>query len=128
MGCIFGVLTDTFHKQGFKMHVAIIAQIFRIIATNVVTTPLWESKQGNFQNNKQYISLVTMNLIANSFKNLTKAQVQNFVTGAFALCTDAKKMSIHTRDFLVQLKEFAKGDLYDEKKENAKMRKLAEQK
>ena len=45
-------------------------------------------------------------LLHKSFQNLTKAQIEAFVTGSFRMSSDENAFKLHLRDFLVQLKGF----------------------
>jgi hypothetical protein len=38
---ILGVLTDTFHKPGFRLQSLILAKLFNILETGAITVPLW---------------------------------------------------------------------------------------
>lgn len=38
---ILGVLTDTFHKPGFRLQTLILAKLFSILETGAITAPLW---------------------------------------------------------------------------------------
>eukprot|EP00954_Amorphochlora_amoebiformis_P013838 1085977-Amorphochlora_amoeboformis.AAC.1 len=113
---ILKVLSDTFHKPGFRLHSQILRRLFSIVQAGVIPGPLWT--QGNFPNNVQYVKQVVLQLIGNSFKNITERQAQEFVEGAFNSTNDLKEFKRHIRDFLIQLKEFSVGkdELYLEEK------------
>ncbi|XP_027362296.1 protein EXPORTIN 1A-like isoform X7 [Abrus precatorius] len=40
---IFAVLTDTFHKPGFKLHVLVLQHLFCLAETGALTEPLWDA-------------------------------------------------------------------------------------
>jgi exportin-1 len=103
---LFGVLTDTFHKSGFRMQATILAKMFNIIESGAITVPLWN--QGSFQNNQQYVRDYVSNLLASS--NLSQTQIQKFVMGLFELNTNIQEFKNHLKDFLVQLKGFDSED------------------
>ncbi len=118
---IMGVLSDTFHKPGFRMHTLILQRLFHVVSSGTVTQPLWATGQGNFQNNVQFVQTALLRLIGASFKNVTRAQAQHFAIGAFKFLSNTDEFKRHIRDFLVQLKEFRsdKEGLYDEEKQKA---------
>lgn len=107
---LFGVVTDTFHKPGFKLHATIIAQFFNLVDTGAISISLWDTSSQNFNNNREYVHMFVCNLLAKSFPNITQQTIQHFVTGAFTYHSDLSAFKRHTRDFLIQLKEFAKSD------------------
>nr|XP_024394785.1 protein EXPORTIN 1B-like [Physcomitrium patens]XP_024394786.1 protein EXPORTIN 1B-like [Physcomitrium patens] len=39
---VFAVLTDTFHKPGFKLHVLILQHLFCLVDSGALTQPLWD--------------------------------------------------------------------------------------
>jgi len=102
---VFGVLTDTLHKSGFKMQAMILAKIFFIVDSGNITCPLWGQGQ-NYNNNQSYLREAVCKLIAGAFKHLQPEVIKNFTLGLFQLSTDINKFNVHLRDFLVQTKEF----------------------
>ncbi|KAK4482057.1 hypothetical protein RD792_011592, partial [Penstemon davidsonii] len=40
---IFAVLTDTFHKPGFKLHVLVLQHLFCLLESSALTEPLWDA-------------------------------------------------------------------------------------
>jgi len=118
---ILKVLSDTFHKPGFRLHAQILQKLFIVIQSGAIPVPLWDQKQGNFTNNIQFVQHSVVNLIGNSFKNVSKRQAEEFVVGAFKSANDLKAFKRHVRDFLIQLKEFSadKEELFLEEKQKA---------
>lgn len=110
---IFAVMTDTFHKPGFKLHARIMHHLFEIVQTpDVIKLPLWDvaAKGPNaYPDNASYVREQLINLLSTSFPNLTPGQVQACVTGMFDL-KDHSMFKDHLRDFLVQTKQFASQD------------------
>jgi len=104
---LLGVLTDTFHKPGFRMQATILAKLFTIVETNKINVPLWKDGQ-SFPNNQTFVREFTVNLLRRSFKNLTPAQIKEFVEGLFRLHAQTPNFKVHLRDFFVKLKEFSK--------------------
>ncbi|KAJ4454688.1 putative Protein EXPORTIN 1A [Paratrimastix pyriformis] len=106
------VLTDTFHKPGFKMHATILLYMFRLVRFNQVTAPLFPSPEAApGMTNEAYLRQVLADLLGRSFKNFLPAQIAHFVQGLLTI-DDLTLFKNHLRDFLVQTKEFA-GDTAD---------------
>mmetsp|Transcript_2949 Transcript_2949/g.4074 ORF Transcript_2949/g.4074 Transcript_2949/m.4074 type:complete len:1084 (+) Transcript_2949:39-3290(+) len=99
---IFGVLTDTFHKSGFRLQTAVLAQLFNSIEAGKITVPLWS--QGQFNNNKHYVEEFLLNQLKES--SLSPEQSRRFVQGLFVFHSDSQQFKNHLRDFLVQLKGY----------------------
>lgn len=122
---VFYVLTDTFHKSGFKLQASILMHMFTSVQNGTVNTPLWDSSVSDpTMNNERFLREYVTSLLSSAFTNLHLKQIQTFVNGLFEI-KDLSLFKNHLRDFLVQLKEFA-GDneeLYLEEREAA----LAEQ-
>jgi exportin-1 len=104
---LLSVLTDAFHKPGFRLQAQILAKLFNIVDSSCITSQLWQPEQGNFANNQEYVRGFVLNLIATSFKNLNRQQVEAFTNGLFHHNADLTAFKSHLRDFLVTLKEFA---------------------
>ncbi|MBA0710152.1 hypothetical protein Golax_025145, partial [Gossypium laxum] len=102
---IFAVLTDTFHKPGFKLHVE----------NGLLTEPLWDAATVPFQypNNEMFVREYTIKLLTTSFPNMTAAEVTQLVNGLFESRNDLPTFKNHIRDFLVQSKEFSAQDNKD---------------
>jgi exportin-1 len=120
---IFYVLTDSFHKSGFKLQATILMQMFTTVERGGVNAPLWDPQviQDQSMTNQRFIREYVTNLLGSAFTNLTAPQIRHFVVGVFDPNKDLAAFKNHLRDFLVQLKEFS-GDneeLYLEEKEAA---------
>jgi len=87
-------------------------------------------------NNFIFLRIYIVQLIAKHFQNVSRQDVQHFVTTMFSLSHDLSLLKAHFRDFLVKLKEFSAGegggdnaDLYQEetaaKEKRAHQRELA---
>lgn len=114
---IFSVLTDTFHKPGFKLHALILQHMFTLAESPVLNMPLWDASEGQFPSNSEYVSKRAQALLVTSFPNMQPAQVGTFVAGLSHLKADLPQFKNHLRDFLVQTKEFSatnNSDLYAE--------------
>lgn len=71
------VLTDTFHKPGFKMHARILMHLLLCAKDpNVIREPLWEPSAGSFGSNIEYVAKYTADLLSTSFPNMARAQVR----------------------------------------------------
>ncbi|GLE00729.1 hypothetical protein PINS_up009517 [Pythium insidiosum] len=115
---VLAVLTDRLHKPGFKLHAAILRQMFTVVETDQVNVPLWESLPSPppvpaGQTNSAFLKEYVANLIGTSFPNLSRAQVLEFVLGCFDINKDLQSFKKHLRDFLVNIKEFAGEDNTD---------------
>jgi exportin-1 len=116
---VLDVLTDTFHKQGFRLHAAILAKLFHIIDSGVITVPLWKQNT-QFPNNQVFVRDFVVTTLVKVFPNITQQQVQHFAQGLFQLHSNLQGFKEHLRDFLVEIKEFVKDDasgLYREEQE-----------
>eukprot|EP00457_Paulinella_chromatophora_P000638 gb/GEZN01000638.1/.p1 GENE.gb/GEZN01000638.1/~~gb/GEZN01000638.1/.p1 ORF type:complete len:1101 (+),score=210.04 gb/GEZN01000638.1/:212-3514(+) len=116
------VMTDTFHKPGFSLQCLILSQIFNIVETNKITTPLWN--QGTFPNNQTYIRNYVINLLGSAFKHVSPTRIQQFTNGLFQLHSQPLAFKLHVRDFLITLNEFSasnNADFYLEEQEKKQM-------
>ncbi|PIA33613.1 hypothetical protein AQUCO_04100203v1 [Aquilegia coerulea] len=112
---IFAVLTDTFHKPGFKLHVLVLQDLFCLVDSGSLTEPLWDASTVPYPypDNRMFIHEYTVKLLGSSFPNMTNAEVSQFVTGLFDSKNDLPIFKNHIRDFLVQSKEFSAQDNKD---------------
>ncbi|KAL3630785.1 Exportin-1 [Castilleja foliolosa] len=112
---IFAVLTDTFHKPGFKLHVLVLQHLFCLVESGSLTEPLWDvaTVPYPYPNNGMYIREYTIKLLSTSFPNMTPTEVTQFVNGLFESRADLASFKNHIRDFLVQSKEFSAQDNKD---------------
>ncbi|PKI70706.1 hypothetical protein CRG98_008939 [Punica granatum] len=109
---IFAVLTDTFHKSGFKLHVLVLQHLFCLVERGALTEPLGDSSSSTvphpYPNNAMFVSEYTIKLLGTSFPNLSPAEqrlVTQSVNGLFESRNDLSTFKNHIRDFLVQSKE-----------------------
>ncbi|CAM0878206.1 unnamed protein product [Alopecurus aequalis] len=107
---IFAVLTDSFHKPGFKLHVLVLQHLFCVV--DGLTEPLWDAPVV-YQSNAMFVREYTINLLGASFPNMTPAEVTKFVDGLLTSRHDLTSFKNHIRDFLVQSKEFSAQDNKD---------------
>ncbi|GAB2293891.1 Exportin-1 [Dionaea muscipula] len=112
---IFAVLTDTFHKPGFKLHVLVLQNLFALVKSGGLTEPLWDpaTVPYPYPNNEIFVREYTIKLLSSSFRNMTTNEVTLFVNGLFESINDISIVKNHIRDFLVQSKEFSAQDNKD---------------
>ncbi|KAF9624497.1 hypothetical protein IFM89_011540 [Coptis chinensis] len=112
---IFAVLTDTFHKPGFKLHVLVLQHLFCLVDSGSLTEPLWDASTVPYPypNNTTFVQEYTIKLLGSSFPNMTTTEVSLFVKGLFDSRNDLPTFKNHIRDFLVQSKEFSAQDNKD---------------
>ncbi|KAI5657416.1 hypothetical protein M9H77_26209 [Catharanthus roseus] len=112
---IFAVLTDTFHKPGFKLHVLVLQHLFCLVESGLLTEPLWDAATVPYPypNNGMFVREYTIKLLSTSFPNMTTTEVTQFVNGLFESRADLPTFKNHIRDFLVQSKEFSAQDNKD---------------
>ncbi|GAX79005.1 hypothetical protein CEUSTIGMA_g6445.t1 [Chlamydomonas eustigma] len=109
---IFAVLTDSFHKPGFKLHARILHHLFYVVSPQVVKAPLWDvaaKGPSAYASNEVFVREYVTNLLATSFPNLTQQQVVACVSGMFEM-KEFTAFKHHLRDFLVQTKQFSSSD------------------
>ena len=114
---VFAVMTDTFHKPGFKLHARILHHLFSLARADggvpSSAAPLWEGgAPGAHPSNTAYVTGAVTALLASSFPNLRPGTVDAAVGGMFAL-REFSPFKEHLRDFLVQTKQFASQDNAD---------------
>ncbi|CAL5367912.1 unnamed protein product [Camellia sinensis] len=112
---IFAVLTDTFHKPGFKLHVLVLQHLFCLVESGSLTEPLWDvtTVPYPYPNNAMFVREYTIKLLGTSFPNMTTTEVTQFVSGLVESRNDLSTFKNHIRDFLVQSKEFSAQDNKD---------------
>ncbi|KXZ44730.1 hypothetical protein GPECTOR_63g55 [Gonium pectorale] len=112
---ILAVMTDSFHKPGFKSQARILHHLFTILDANVIKAPLWDvAAKGPtaYPTNSAFVRVHVMGLLSTSFPNLSQPQVSACVSGMFEY-KDFSAFKHHLRDFLVQTKQFASQDNAD---------------
>ncbi|XP_042053265.1 protein EXPORTIN 1A-like [Salvia splendens] len=112
---IFAVLTDTFHKPGFKLHVLVLQHLFSLVESAALTEPIWDTATVSYPyaNNGIFVREYTVKLLSSSFPNMTATEVTQFVNVLFESKGDISSFKDHIRDFLVQSKEFSAQDNKD---------------
>jgi len=111
---IFAVLTDIFHKPGFKLHALILQHLFELTVSSCLTVPLWDVAALGptaFANNAVFLRHHTIQLLTSSFPNMSQIQIAAFVDGLFECKADISAFKGKLRDFLVQSKEFSANEV-----------------
>jgi len=108
---VIGVLTDTFHKSGFKLQQHILLQL--VVAA--------ESQMLGDAAPKQRVMEFLFKLIGKSFPTLNKSQAEIFVLHCFNKSRQPAEFQSHIRDFLIQLKEWGSHEsaLYEADRQSA---------
>ncbi|CAI9774234.1 unnamed protein product [Fraxinus pennsylvanica] len=112
---IFAVLTDSFHKPGFKLHVLVLQHLFCLVESGSLSEPLRDVSTDPYccPNNGFFVREYTIKLLSTSFPNMTTTEVTQFVNRLFESRIDLSTFKNHIRDFLVQSKEFSAQDNKD---------------
>ncbi|RKO87879.1 CRM1 C terminal-domain-containing protein [Blyttiomyces helicus] len=124
---IFFVLTNAFHKSGFKLQIMILGHMFATVDSGQITAPLFNpaTVPNPAMTNQEFIREYVVNLLQTAFPHIQPAQVRKFVFGLFEN-KDQNVFRGHVRDFLVTLKEFSgddNSDLYIDEREAEAARK-----
>ena len=117
MSEIFAVMTDGFHKPGFKLHALILQNLFTISESDQLSAPLWDvaSKgSGAYPSNAAFVQEHCAQLLCASFPNMPPSEVQTLVLGMFQCKNDLAAFKSTLRDFLVQTKQFSSVDFAEE--------------
>eukprot|EP00798_Chlamydomonas_sp_ICE-L_P000521 gene521-1934_t len=112
---VFAVMTDSFHKPGFKLHARLLHHLFTVVDQGTIKAPLWDvTAKGPtaYPSNSSFVREYVVNLLTTSFANMTPQQINACVAGMFDI-KDFSAFKHHLRDFLVQTKQFASQDNAD---------------
>jgi exportin-1 len=110
---ILVVLTDSYHKAGFKLQVENLMYLIQVVEYNTLTENLF----GQISN-KDYVLNYLINFLSTSFGNLNKLQIETFSLALFNKCYNQHDFKTLIRDFLTTLKSFsgANEELFEEEK------------
>lgn len=115
---VFAVMTDSFHKPGFKMHALILQLLFSVVDAGAlpspaapglapagpsITIPLWDVATlgpSAFPSNAVFVRDHVTRLLAASFPNMAPAAVAAAVAGMFDTKTDFTLFKNHVRSWL----------------------------
>jgi exportin-1 len=111
---ILCVMTDSFHKAGFKLQIEIMQFLTQVIEFGQISEGLFDPNVPN----KQFAINYLINIITNAFGHLNKIQIETFSIGLFNKCYNYHEFKILIRNFLTSLKSFAgeNDELYEEEK------------
>ncbi|KAF6173092.1 hypothetical protein GIB67_004195 [Kingdonia uniflora] len=106
---IFAVLTYSFHKPGFKLHVLLLQHLFSLVNSGSLTEPLWDSSivSQTYPDNVMFVRDYTITLLSTSFPNMSISAVTLFVNSLFESRNNSATFKEHIWDFLVQSKGFS---------------------
>jgi exportin-1 len=109
---VLSVLTDTFHKSGFKLQQQILMQLIQ--ASENGKLPEVAPKQRSME--------FLFDLVGKSFPTLHRSQVEIFVLQSFNLANRKDEFQAHIRDFLIQLREWGSHEdaLYEDERKEAR--------
>lgn len=100
---VFCVLTDSFHKSGFKLQVEILFHLIEVVEMGMISENLFDSNNSN----KNYVMNFILNLLKNAYSNLNSIQIETFCIALFNKCYNFHEFKYLIRDFLVMLKSFS---------------------
>ncbi|KAI8826555.1 armadillo-type protein [Fimicolochytrium jonesii] len=133
---VFFVLTNPFHKSGFKLQTMILREMFTLVADTTqppkLTVPLFDRAQvpDPTMTNQRFVGEYVMDLLQRAFPHLQSAQIQKVVVALFTTCSDEPAFRTNLRDFLVTLKEFSGTDnselFLSEREAEAELKKKSE--
>ena len=111
---VFFVLTDSYHKAGFKLQVEIIHDLIHIVETGIISEGIFE--QGT--QNKIYVMNKLCALLSEGFQQLNKNQIEAFCLSLFNKSYNLHDFKTCIRDFLISLRSFSGNneELYEEEK------------
>ena len=94
---ILFVLTDSFHKSGFKQQASILSILFQVLVSNYITVPL-DKDQGNLSN-QEYIYNFLVNLFSSNFATLSKQQISQYLQRLFETCGNLHDFKVNFQNF-----------------------------
>jgi exportin-1 len=108
---VLGVLTDTFHKSGFKLQQHVLMQLVSAVENGLLADAA----------PKQRVMEFLFDLITKSFPTLHRSQAEIFVLNCFNKARQPNEFQQHLRDFLIQLREWGSHEeaLYEEERQAA---------
>jgi exportin-1 len=108
---VLGVLTDTFHKSGFKLQQHVLMQLIGAVESGLLAEAA----------PKQRVMEYLFDVITKSFPTLHRSQVEIFVLNCFNKARQPNEFQAHLRDFLIQLREWGSHEdaLYEDERQSA---------
>ncbi|CAL9731491.1 exportin-1 [Monosporozyma unispora] len=118
----FYVLTEPDHKATFSEQALLLMRLINLSISDVIPVPIYgkmDAPEGT--TNREYLMTYMVNLLLGAFSNLTRNQVETFLTVLVGQIGDTHHAQATLRDFLVQIREIG-GDptdyLFAEEREN----------
>jgi exportin-1 len=110
---ILVVLTDSYHKAGFKLQIENLMYLIQVVEFNTLSENLFSQTS-----NKEHVLNYLINFLSSSFGNLNKLQIDTFSLALFNKCYNAHDFKTLIRDFLTTLKSFSGNneELFEEEK------------
>ncbi|KAK2956547.1 putative exportin 1B [Blattamonas nauphoetae] len=107
---VIGVMTDSFHKQGFRRQCLVLHTMSRLLTQNVIRQSF--SPDASITN-EQFVVNILLSTISTAFPHLLPIQIDSFIKLLFSNVS-LDQLVEGIRNFLVQIQEFAKdeSDLY----------------
>lgn len=123
----FVVLTDSFHKSGFKHQSEILYSLIMVVEMNIISEHLFS----NTETNKNFVLRYLIDLNSTAFTHINRIQIESFALGLFNKIYSFPDFKSTIRDFLVNLKSFSGNheELFEEeRKQQLEEAKLIEEK
>lgn len=106
---IFSAVTDSLHYSELDFHAQILSELFLLVETGAVTTPL--NTEDPSMSNQAFLLQFVASKIKAAFGHLQDAQVAVLTQGFFSYTRDQEAFRQHLRDFIVDSKENAGEDM-----------------
>ncbi|KAK2964914.1 putative exportin 1B [Blattamonas nauphoetae] len=101
---VLGVMTDSFHKQGFRGQCIVLHRLSTLLYTGQISVSLSPEYHDS---NLAFMKTTLTAIIGSAFSHLLPVQIEYFIDGLFTTA-ELDRFSNHVRDFLIQLQEVAK--------------------
>lgn len=102
----FYVLTEPDHKATFTEQTMLLMRLINLSISDVIPVQIYEKMDAPVgTTNRQYLMKYLSNLLCGAFSNLTRNQVDTFLTVLVGQLGDSAHFKATLRDFLVQIKE-----------------------
>ncbi|CAL9736999.1 exportin-1 [Monosporozyma servazzii] len=109
----FYVLTEPDHKATFSEQAMLLMRLINLSISDVIPVPIYgkmDASEGT--SNREYLMTYLVNLLLGAFNNLSRSQVETFLTVLVGQIGDSHQAKATLRDFLVQIREIG-GDPTD---------------
>ncbi|CAH8336370.1 unnamed protein product [Eruca vesicaria subsp. sativa] len=104
---ILAVMTDTFHKPAFELHVLVLQHLFSLVESGLLTEPLWDASAipHQYPNNIAFVCDYTIKLLSSSFPYISVSEVTQFVQGLYESRSHPVTFKNNIRDFLIRIRK-----------------------